>query len=72
MSAKSAWLPPTKGLRDWRKDMTEPDLAVFEGIAGELLKDLGYELAGIQPTSETINRIGKAEEWWKNQPMSSA
>ena len=36
-------LPPTSGLRDWRKEMSRPDLAVFDVLAGDLLEDLGYE-----------------------------
>jgi hypothetical protein len=37
--------PPTKGLRDWRTQMSASDLAGFEAIAGDLLEDLGYERA---------------------------
>jgi Sulfotransferase family len=36
-------LPPTKGLRDWRTQMSPRDLAVFEANAGDLLFALGYE-----------------------------
>ena len=35
-------LPPTRGLRDWRRDMPERDVAAFEAIAGDLLHELGY------------------------------
>lgn len=35
--------PPTPGLRDWRRDMSSSDVAVFESIAGHLLDELGYE-----------------------------
>ena len=69
-SAKSAWLPPTKGLRDWRKDMKEPDIAVFEGLTRDLLEELGYELSGIVPAGEVAEKIKSAEEWWQTQPMS--
>jgi hypothetical protein len=37
--------PPTKGLRDWRKEMTPQQIARFEAIAGDLLDELGYERA---------------------------
>jgi len=37
-------LPPTKGLRDWRRDMGTRDREVFQVIAGNLLESLGYEL----------------------------
>jgi hypothetical protein len=36
-------LPPTGGLRDWRRDMAPTDVAVFESLAGDLLRELGYE-----------------------------
>jgi Sulfotransferase family len=36
-------LPPTKGLRDWRSQMSANDVAAFELLAGDLLSDLGYE-----------------------------
>ena len=36
-------LPPTKGLRDWRREMSAGDVALFETLAGDLLDDLGYE-----------------------------
>ena len=40
------FLPPTKGLRDWRKDMPVVDRAIFESVAGDVLSGLGYELEG--------------------------
>ena len=42
-SANAAWLPPTPGLRDWRTQMAESDVEMFEAIAGETLSDLGYD-----------------------------
>lgn len=39
---RSLLLPPTKGLRDWRRDMAADDLAAFEVVAGRLLQELGY------------------------------
>ncbi len=35
--------PPTKGTRDWSDVMSDKDIAVFEAIAGDLLRDLGYQ-----------------------------
>jgi hypothetical protein len=37
-------LPPTPGLRDWRRELTPRERAVFEVLAGDLLADLGYEV----------------------------
>jgi len=41
----SLYLPPTKELRDWRRQMSRIDLEVFEAIAGDVLHRLGYERA---------------------------
>ena len=43
-------LPPTKGLRDWRTQMTRKDVTAFELLAGDLLAELGYE--------RTVDRAG--------------
>jgi hypothetical protein len=37
--------PPTKGLRDWRRDMSAEDVALFESRAGHVLEQLGYDRA---------------------------
>jgi hypothetical protein len=34
--------PPTPGLRDWRTEMSREDAASFEGVAGDLIHELGY------------------------------
>jgi len=36
--------PPTRGVRDWRAQMSRDDALAFEAIAGDLLTELGYEL----------------------------
>lgn len=36
-------LPPTIGLRDWRRDMVREDVVKFELLAGDLLTELGYD-----------------------------
>jgi sulfotransferase family protein len=45
--------PPTKGLRDWRTQMTADDVAAFEHVAGDLLRELAYE------TSRCPNAVGR-------------
>jgi len=35
--------PPTKGLRDWREQMSRKDVELFEVLAGDLLSEMGYE-----------------------------
>jgi len=42
---RDIFLPPTKGLRDWRRELTDDQVARFEAIAGDLLDELGYERA---------------------------
>jgi len=37
--------PPTKGLRDWRHQMTPSDIALFEALAGRELEAFGYRRA---------------------------
>jgi hypothetical protein len=37
--------PLTPGVRDWRTQLSADDVRAFDSIAGELLGDLGYELA---------------------------
>jgi hypothetical protein len=49
--AKAAWLPVTRGLRTWEKEMRSDDLLRFEAATGDLLEELGYPLAA-QPVSE--------------------
>jgi hypothetical protein len=34
--------PPTRGMRDWRRQMGPANVATFESIAGGLLEELGY------------------------------
>lgn len=64
LSANQAWLAPTPGLRDWRTQMPERDVRVFEAIAGDLLETLGYERAfgRIEPEIERI--ADRFRGWW--------
>ena len=45
--------PPTKGVRDWHKQMSRADVAAFEHVAGDLLRKLGYE------TSQDVDVAGR-------------
>jgi Sulfotransferase family len=38
--------PLTLGLRDWRRELRAADAAAFESVAGDLLRELGYEANG--------------------------
>jgi hypothetical protein len=48
--------PPTKGLRNWRVDMSERDVQAFEAVAGPLLLELGYPLGSFPPSRRTRAR----------------
>lgn len=67
-SAKSAWLPPTPGLRNWRTQMKPRDVELFEALAGDLLSALGYE-RGFATISPTIAALAERyRRWWEAGP----
>jgi hypothetical protein len=45
---------PTAGLRDWRSQMPRDDVDAFERVAGDLLAELGYELATRRPGPPSV------------------
>jgi hypothetical protein len=55
---KNIFKPPTKGLRDWRTQMSRQDVEVFEALAGDLLADLGYERTVRSLTASVRTRAG--------------
>jgi hypothetical protein len=65
LSAKSVWLPPTPGLRDWRRDMARRDLELFEAIAGDLLTLLGYERACDAVADEVDELARSCRDAWE-------
>jgi Sulfotransferase family len=67
LSAKSAWLPPTPGLRDYRTQMDARAVELFEALAGDRLKELGYELRHevISPAIEEV--AGRCRAWWDEE-----
>ena len=67
LSAKAAWLPPTPGLRDWRTQMAERDLELFEAIAGDLLSTLGYERAVETVSPEIAAVADRCRRWWESR-----
>jgi len=64
LSAKSAWLPPTLGLRDWRTQMTERDVGLFDALAGDLLEELGLERPTVNVSPETTQVASYCRSWW--------
>jgi hypothetical protein len=45
--------PPTRGVRSWRDDMASSDVAGFEAVAGNLLRELGYG-ADSAPSGQSV------------------
>jgi hypothetical protein len=58
--------PPTAGLRDWRLQMTPEDVGAFDRVAGDLLRELGYETNERPDTAGFLKRAsysGRAAAW---------
>ena len=51
-------MAPTKGLNDWRTQMSEKDLRLFQAIAGDTLEAFGYPLGPVEPAS-------RPTVWWE-------
>ncbi|HET6624244.1 MAG TPA: sulfotransferase [Gaiellaceae bacterium] len=55
--------PPTRGVRNWREQMSVEDVRAFEAVAGDLLAELGYEVrSGIR---EPTPRGRAALAWYR-------
>ena len=54
LGSNKQWLPPTRGLRDWRSQMPAEDVERFEAVAGHLLDELGYA-RGASSSSEDVH-----------------
>jgi len=65
LSAKSAWLPVTKGIRDWRRDMSEADQQMFEALAGETLDLFGYERRFRRFTDVVLDQANDYRSRWR-------
>jgi hypothetical protein len=69
-SAKSAWLGPVSGLRDWRRDMSDEDAMVFDGIAGEVLDNSGYDREPYPQSPSARARVLRCLAWWSERGMN--
>lgn len=49
--------PPTKGVRDWRTQMSAGDVAAFEHVAGDVLRDLGYETSHVPDVAGRVRLL---------------
>lgn len=70
LSAKSAWLGPVTGLRDWRRDMDAEDVMVFNEIAATILDRTGYERERCSTSASSRKRVLYSLEWWSDRGMS--
>ncbi|MCA9246601.1 MAG: sulfotransferase [Planctomycetales bacterium] len=71
-SAKSAWLPPTPGLRDWRTQFHPREKELFQALAGDLLEHLGYEPSAEAISAEVQQRASDCRAWWREHVESRA
>lgn len=62
LPTKRQWLPPTAGIRDWRRDMPRSEIERFEAVAGDLLDELGYERAALNPGGERQSHAERIRE----------
>jgi hypothetical protein len=68
LATKDRWLPPTGGLRDWRVDLSERDLVLFEALAGALLAALGYSRATGPSLSPSIQAVAaRCRQQWATE-----
>lgn len=64
LPTNKAWLPPTPGVRDWRRQMPPRDVEMVEALAGELLTELGYERAFQSIAPAVRDRAMRYRDWW--------
>ncbi|MCI0334963.1 MAG: sulfotransferase [Planctomycetes bacterium] len=64
LSAKQAWLPPTPGLRDWRRQMNRADWQLFETLVGDTLAQLGYPTDGDPPSTALVRLADEYRDRW--------
>ena len=53
-------MPITTGLREWRRQMKPTEIRRFEAVAGDELRDLGYELLGAGPAAVLYRAVSQA------------
>jgi Sulfotransferase family len=64
-TSKDRWLPPTAGLRDWRRQMAPRDVELFEAIAGDALAALGYEVVNERISPEIARDAARCRQRWE-------
>lgn len=66
-SAKSAWLGPVTGLRNWREQMSSEDACLFDAIAGDVLDSSGYKRESYQAGEKVRERLLDCLAWWSDR-----
>ena len=69
LSAKSAWLATRPGLRNWRTDMQDDQVELFEALAGDALQAFGFELRKPIVTKRTLETANRCQSWWDQNFM---
>ncbi len=64
LAAKNAWFAPRQGLRDWKRDMTDGQIQLFEALAGDALTRCGYELNFPTLPEKTLQIAQRCRGWW--------
>ena len=67
LNAKSAWLPATRGIRDWRRSMPETDIELFEALAGDTLTSFGYERRYPETRGALIDQVEVLRSRWREK-----
>lgn len=67
LNAKSAWLPATRGIRDWRASMPPEDVEWFEALVGDTLSAFGYERHFPEPRAALLERAEPLRERWREK-----
>src|SRR5688572_249964 len=70
LSSKSAWLPVTRGLRDWQTTMDADNVLRFEAAAGDLLDELGYPRGAPSISRRQRERAARIRERFAEQAHS--
>jgi hypothetical protein len=70
LSSKERWMPPTRGLRDWRSQMDAEQLGRFEAVAGDLLEELGYRRGAPPSGSEALDGAARLRARFSRDVLS--
>jgi hypothetical protein len=60
---------PTKGIRDWRTEMSANNVAAVERLVGKLLTELGYELSGRSASPRVVLDAGARWAGWQSRRL---